>query len=191
MTKEFPQKKQETAWPPLEHPAPSPLPRLRHAHLPRRWLRSFPRPDDRKLDWILHQRLGGKPLPLPDGTRSMAKPRGIGRGKGKGLPGPAIMVMAKVWLICVLVAPSLLGGDRGCGAGGVRGLELEFWARPPAVAALLGGILSGGGSAPWGARGNAELPGRGLLEFPRCGKVFDRCGRDDMVICWRQRAKWR
>ncbi len=135
----------------------------------------------------LNHRLGGKPLPLPDGRRSMDKPSGIGRGKGKGLPGPAIMVMAKVWLIWVLVAPSLLGGDRGGGAGRVRELVLESWARSPVVAvvaALFGGNLSGGGSAPLGARGNAELPGRGLLEFPRCGKVFDRCGRDDMVaIC--------
>ena len=105
---------------------------------------------------------------MPDGPRSMAKPRGIGSGKGSGLPGPAIMVMAKVWLIWVLVAPSLLGGERG--SGWVRGLELEGWARPlavPVVADLLGGILSGGGSAPFGARGNAEPPGRGLLEFAR------------------------
>jgi len=132
---------------------------------------------------ISHYRaaLGGRPLPFPVGPSSIARPKGIGSGKGSGFPGPAIMVMANAWLIWVLVAPSLLGGDRGVGCA--PGLELDVWPRLPAVVAdLFGGILSGGGSAPLGARGNAELPGRGLVEFVRCGKVFDRWGRDDMVV---------
>lgn len=90
-------------------------------------------------------------------------PSGIGSGKGSGLAGLAIMAMAKVWLTWVLVALSLPGGGRA------RGLELDdggAWLAE--LAALLrGGILSGGGSAPLGARGNAELPGRGFEEFDR------------------------
>jgi hypothetical protein len=35
----------------------------------------------------------------------MAMPTGMGSGKGRGLTGLAIMVIAKVWLTCVFVAP--------------------------------------------------------------------------------------
>ena len=116
-----------------------------------------------RIDLTLCHGLGGRPLPLPDGPRSKAKPSGIGSGKGNGLAGLAIMVMAKVWLTWVLVALSLPGGGR------VRGLELDGGAAWLAelAALLLGGTLSGGGSAPLGARGNAELPGRGFDEFDR------------------------
>jgi hypothetical protein len=93
----------------------------------------------------------------------MARPRGIGSGNGSGLAGVAIMAMENVWLICVLVALSPLGGDRGVG----RGLELDAGAWPAVVADFLG-IRNGG------TRGNVELPGRGLVEF-------DRLGKDDMV----------
>jgi hypothetical protein len=83
-------------------------------------------------------------------------------------------------LTWVLVALSLLGGDFG--AGWARGLDVEFGTCPPVVVALLGGILSGGGSAPLGARGKAELPGRGLVEFVRCGNVLDLCEKDMVDI---------
>lgn len=105
----------------------------------------------------------------------MTRPRGIGSGNGRGLAGLTIMPMAKVWLTWVLVALSLLGGDFGVGR--VRGLGVDFGPCPPVAVALLGGILGGGGSAPLGARGKAELPGRGLVEFVRCGKVLDLCGK--------------
>ena len=106
----------------------------------------------------------------------MAKPKGIGRGGGRGLTGLAIMAMANVWLTCVVVPLSLLGSDRDVG----RGCGLDG-AWPPAVVARLGGDLRGGGLAPLGTRGNAELPGRGLVEFVGCGNVLDRCGKVDML----------
>lgn len=74
--------------------------------------------------------------------------------------------------------------------GCARGLALDVGARLPAVADRLGGILSGGGSAPLGALGNAELPGRGLVELVRCGNVFDRCGKDDMVVMVAASSGW-
>jgi hypothetical protein len=72
----------------------------------------------------------------------MAKPRGSGSGSGRGLTGLAIMAMANVWLTCVLVPLSLLGGDRGVGRG--RGPEVNGGAWPPAAVARLGGNLRGG-----------------------------------------------
>jgi hypothetical protein len=118
----------------------------------------------------------------------MTRPRGIGSGKGRGLAGLTIMLMAKVWLTWVLVVPSLLGGDFGVGR--VRELDVAFGPCPPVAVALLGGILSGGGSAPLGARGKAELPGRGFVEFVRCGKVLDLCGKDMMDIRRLQEDVW-
>jgi hypothetical protein len=111
----------------------------------------------------------------------MTRPRGIGSGKGRGLAGLTIVLMAKVWLTWVLVALSLPGGDFGIGRVRELGV-LDFGPCPPVAVALLGGILSGGGSAPLGARGKAELPGRGLVEFARCGKVLNLCGKDMVNI---------